>query len=517
MAKTTMAKIKRLDEEFENFLDKAVVDDSSTGLTPSETKQRRELADNDDLQFARIYFPGIFNEPDNEIVKWLATLESGRYTASGHRRCGKSAFCYIGKTIKSLALGVGGILNTSLRVEDDAKERNASLVRLMKRNKKLMYDYNIQIQQDNKNHYIINNTHLVPSSYQQGLRSILDDDFNRIRLSINDDLYNKNSVTSTRDNDKVTDFITSEVYGQMDKGALSITLGNSINSDCPIVRLKTISPENHFSFPALNEAGLTNWAGHSEFTTEYWNEYKTSIPFDTWMGEYMDDPLVKGEMFDLAWLQSVNLNLIKIIASLTAIDPAKGQSPSACYKGVATMGITNSNETIMLDMYLRKEGWYYVFDHVHHMRTKFPNWKTVLFEDDFDQWAIAKPYYDQWCLERKMNLPIWRYSAKGLKTEFYSSDKESRILNLVFPHQTGKFKYNSEIFEGAGETGICRTEDMKLYRNQYLSFGKSKEKLDGLDAAATGFIMLPRWVERGNFKSLKQRSFLANKKIFRRG
>src|SRR3972149_841238 len=48
-------------------------------------------------------------------------------------------------------------------------------------------------------------------------------------------------------------------------------------------------------------------------------------------------------------------------------------------------------------------------------------------------------------------------------------------------------------------------------KSQYIGFGASKEKLDGLDATATAFIMLPRWIERGSFKPLKEKKFGALK------
>jgi hypothetical protein len=79
-----------------------------------------------------------------------------------------------------------------------------------------MYDYDVKVQQDKKGYYIVNNTILIASSVETGLRSIVDDDMKRIKISVNDDLYNKNSVASEYDNQKVFDFITSEIYGQME-------------------------------------------------------------------------------------------------------------------------------------------------------------------------------------------------------------------------------------------------------------------------------------------------------------
>lgn len=494
--------LRQTDEKFENFLDSVIFENNNTDLTPFLAQKRRKSADSDDLEFCRIYYPGIFNEPWNDIHKHIALLEKGNYTVSGARKFGKSAFTYAAKAVKRIALGGGGIVNISMRtVENGSRERTAAIARLIKRNKKLIYDYNIEFQQEKKGHYIINNTVLVATSVEVGLRGIIDDEFKRFSISICDDLYNKNSVSSVRDNEKVTEFVQSEVYGQMEENGLCITLGNSINDDCPIVRLKAENPQNHFSLPALDENGETNWQGHSLFTTEYLKRKSMEMPFDVWMGEWMDNPLQKGDVFDIAWMRSINANLLKIIASVSAIDPSQGESPAACYKAIATLGITEKRETVMLDIYIRKEGYHDVFNYVDELRHKTPSWKILLFENDFGQWGFAKPYYDEWCTANDRTIPIWFFTTKELKTEYYSSDKTSRILNLVHPHQTGKFYYSNKLMEGSGQQGQALTNDFKLYRSQYVSVGKSKEKLDGVDAAATAFVMLPRWINTGSFHS----------------
>lgn len=493
-----MKTLKQFDLEFEHFLDSLKLEEAGSELTEYHKAQRRAEADNDDLAFCKIYFPGIFNAPFNGLHKYIAGLSSGKYSVSGARKFGKSAFTYTAKAIKHIALGIGGIILIDLRTQDNARERTAALVRLIKRNKKLCYDYDIKIQQDKKGYYIINNTTMLASSVETGLRAVIDDDFKRVKLAICDDLYNKNSVQSDNDNQRVFDHITSEVWGQMEDDGLCIVLGNSINDKCPVVMLKDQYPENHFSLPAHDGNYNTNWEGHPVYTNDWCRKKEREIPFDVWQGEYMDSPLQKGEIFDIDWLRSVNLNTIKIIASLSAIDPSTGASPAACFKGVATLGITEERKFYVIDLYVRKEDYILVFDYVDAVRQAAPNWKVLCFENDFNQFFTAKPYYDDWSKKRNKTLPIVLHSAKELKTDYYGSDKDSRILNLVHPHQTGSFYYNDQ---------IIKSEDYKRYRAQYISYGKSKQKLDGLDAMASAFILLPRYVERGTFKMLKERAF----------
>jgi len=509
------AKINRLNAEFEDFLDSQKVDETNTELNASATEQRRKEAEKGELDFCRVYFPNIFNEPFNDVHKHIASLTTGDHTVSGHRYSGKSTIGYVTKIIRNLAKGLGGILNVSLRTQENAVERNAALIRLMRRNTKLMYDYKVNIQQDNKNHYIINNTHLIPSSYKIGLRSIMDDEFKRIQVSICDDLYNKDSVTSERDNEKVKNFFTAEVKGQMEPGGLSIFFGNMISENCPLALVKKEFPDNHFSFPALNEKGETNWKGHSLFTTDYWNKFKLTIPFDVWEGEYQCNPGTKGEVFEIDWLSSININHLQALASVSYFDAAHGQSPAACNKAIATLTKFSNDETVITDMYVRKESYQEAFQYAYEIQRKVKAWKMLLFENDFGQWNTAQPYYEAWQQASKAVIPLWLIDAKSLSSQFHSSDKESRILSLVFPFQKQKVKISDHLMSGAGKTGVFHTEDMNQWKKSYLGFGSGLAKIDAIDATAGAYICLPWYIERGTFRPLKERRF-ANKRLFSR-
>ena len=491
--------LKKLDADFERLLDSLIPDAPQRELTPEKRRRRRREAEKNGFAFARIYFPGIFDSPFNSIHRHIARLDKGKYTVSGFRKSGKTAFTFIDKIVRPIVQGQPGIYNVCLRTLDIAKERTFHLYRLIKYNRLLMYDYEPEFLQEAKGYYIINKAILVASSVETGLRNFIDDDFKRFRVSINDDLYNRNTVDSERDNEKVTNFVTSEIYGQMEDDGLCVTLGNSIKEGCPIMRLKELFPDNHFSLPALDADGHSTWP--ERFSDEYWQLKRKEMPLDVWMGEYMDKPMQVGNTFDAAWLRTVNVNFHKILATITAIDPSYGQSPSSCAKGVATLSATSTHEVILEDIYIRKEDYLRVFDYIDALRARYPRWKVLLFENDFNQWAFADPYYKDWTRKRKKTLPIVMHQAKNLKTEFRSADKGSRILNLVHPHQTGMFLYSE---------ALIGSPDFETYKMQYLAFGKAKEKLDGLDAAATAYIMIFRYIESGGFKALKERVFGKN-------
>lgn len=495
--------LKQKNQDFDQFLSGVLLSVRETDLTPNKRAQRRKLADADDAQFCRIYFPKIFSLPDNALHRYVDDLESGVHFISGFRESGKSARTYLGKAIKRLALGKGGIISINARTQDLAKRRCGSLLRIIHKNRLLQYDYEIKITKESEEYSIINSTHMVAGSVQVGLRNLLDDEFSRIDLALNDDLTDKQS--GKRDKEKAVDFIEYEVKGQLKKDGLSISLFNDTEPDSPGVTFRELYPDNAFVFPALNDYGESNWPQYR--STRDWIDFQKTIPYIVWMGDFQCQPIRDGKNFDLDWLKFVQIKKNNIIASISACDPSHGQSPHACFKAVVTLGYVSPSEIDVLDIYLRKEPYTQMFNYVNANRKKWPHWKTLFFEDDFNQWALAQPYYQTWSQKNKSTIPIIRHSAKELKTKEFGSDKDSRILNLVMPHQTGIIVYNIDIKSNT---------DFDIYKSQFVGYGADKEKKDGLDAMATAWIMLPRWIEHGSFKTLKDRAFGGKSGFFRR-
>lgn len=495
------------DFQFEKWLDQQFAAVIESELTPKKRAARRARADADPLEFCKIYFPNIFDLPWNDAHRWIASLKEGLYTLSGFRICGKSASTYIMHAIRSLALGVGGIVNVNARTMDISNERTRQLIRLMERNRLLMYDYAVEIQQRLKGYYIVNGTYLIAGSYTTGLRNLVDDEFKRIRIAINDDLYNAESVTSETDNERVTTFVDSEVSGQLEAGGLSITMGNSITADCPIVRLKKAHPENHFSLPALDAKGRSTWPEYR--TPEEWEKFFKTIPYSVRISEYMDQPALQGDVFDPAWLRSVNINAIVRDLCLAAVDPSHGASPQACNKAFAVMMREKKKsgaKLVITDLYARTEDYVQFFHYVHRSHQEW-GWMTLLFEDDFNQWGFARPYYDRWRERHHHTIPILRYSSKSLATEHHGADKDGRIMNLVYPYQVGEIVYTDD---------VMKTPDYQKHKVEYLGFGKAKTKLDTLDAIATLYIMTTRWITTGTFKSLKKKTYGRTQTWFRK-
>ena len=487
-----MATIKQLDEQFEDFLNKLTFEQTETDLTPELRAKRRALADGDEFQFCKIYFPQIFDDEWSDLHRHIKSLKRGIHYVSGSRKFGKTAFGLISKLVKPICEGGTGLFGLGMRTQDDSYERGDALTRLIKRNPKLCYDYDVQFQQDKKGYWIINNVTFVGVGAQEGLRNFADENFKRFKILILDDLFNRITVRSVVDNEKVYQFITSEAEGQMNDDGLMIVFFNIIINESPGDRISKEHPGRAYNFPALNEKEETNWPESKTYTTAFLHAKRDSMNLEIWMGDWMNQPVLIGEIFDPAWIRTINVNTIQISASLTAADPSYGKSPSACYKGLITMGITSKKRKVILDVYLRKEDYFQVFDYIDNIRLVTPHWKILLFENDFSQWSMAMPYYDLWREKRERTLPIYTITTKVLATEHYGSDKEGRIMNLVYPHQTGSLLYNEAIMNNA---------DFKLYRQQLLSFGKSTQKLDGPDAAATAFILINRYIEQGTFKS----------------
>ena len=493
---------RQLDEKFEHFLDNVLVEVVETELTPEKRAVRRKRADADDLEFCKIYFPRIFNLEWNELHLRTANLAPGMYTRSGFRKCGKSAFSYITLIVKPIAQNIRGLVGINCQtLEDLAKERTAAFKRIIMRNQLLCFDYDIELNQDMKGHYIFRETHLVSGSVNKGLRAMMDDEFIRFKRIVNDDLYDATNVASANHTARVVEFIESECSGQLEDDGICVTLGNATAENAPIVTLREKNPKNHFGLPALDEDNESGWPEYIE-DAEAWDDYreKKSISYSVWLGDYMDKPGLQGDILDPDWIRPVNLNLIKIVAAISAADPAHGQSPAACDKGLATLGITDKEKIIGLDMYCRKESYTAFFDYVNELRKHIPMWKCLLFENDFNQWNVAMPYYEQWCKQRKTTLPIIRHLASQLATAQHGADKESRFLNLVYPHQTGQILYDES---------IMKTPDFEKYKAQYCALGKDKNKLDALDAMATAFILIWRYKTSAgsSFKVLKERTY----------
>jgi hypothetical protein len=485
---------EKLDAKFEKFLTDVLHQVDEKEFTPELKAARRAKADADDLEFCRIYYPQIFDTPFNDMHRYIAEIKSGNHLITAFPTSGKTAFTFITKVVKPIAQGVGGLINIGMRTQDVSKERSAHVYRMIRDNRLLMYDYVIKFQQEQKGHYIINHTELISTSVETGLRNYVDQDFKRFKISINDDMFNRVSVRSDVDNENVADYIKGESWRQMEPDGLNILLYNRINENCPGVKLEEEFPDRTYVFPIIDEKGKSNWP--ERFPDKTLTDLEADTPYDVWVSEWLCEPFESGDIFKPEWLRGVNINTLKIFASITAADPAHGTSPTACNKGLATVGITDKLEVVVLDLYLRKEGYPEFFSYIYYLSKIIPSWKVLYFENDFSQWGFAKPYYQDWIEKHGRIIPMILHNSKDLKTEFRASDKESRIMNLVHPHQTGSIIYNERLMS---------TPDYQKYSKEYFAFGGTSKKLDGLDALATAYIKIFEHFRTGTFKSSKSR------------
>ncbi len=496
----TFTNLEQQEAHLDQFLDQVQFETSTKDLTPEKRRARRKAADADPLAFARTYFPGVFTGEMSELHKWMASRGVGKWSVSGFPMAGKSAFAYLARMVRHIALGKGGIAVAACRTDDLATQRTKSISRVIQRNRLLVYDYSISMEQDSAGYHIFKaeggTTHLVAGSVNVGLRSIVDDDFKRIRIAVGDDLYNRESVRSDTDNERVYKWIVGELYRQLKPDAVCFVLGNAIAEGAPIVRLKKNYPDQHFSFPIKHPDGSPTWP--EEYTPERIAKLEAETDWDVWEGEYMDTPAERGDSFDPDWIKVEHVDPGDILATISIVDPAHGESPTSCSKGAATLAILTDHRIACLDLYIRQGGYHHLFDWLQEQRRRWPHFKTILFEDDFAQWGFAQPYYMQWLERRKDPLPITRFNSRDNHTSQRAADKDSRILTLVHPHSTGLFVYDSRI-------AVEGNPDWEKYRTQYLGHGKKKTKLDGLDAVASGYIMIRRYLSTDTFKSTGQR------------
>jgi len=488
--------IRQLDEQFEEYLKRAKTRTKETDLTEEKRAERRSRCDNDEFEFCKEYYPEIFYEPFNKVHYFISSLTSGEWGITAARFFGKTAYTIFAKIVKKIALGDGGLIGYAMRDKDDAKERTFVIYQQIAQNKKLCYDYSIRVQQKIKGHYIINNTTFVGLGMREGLRNWSDKNMKRFSLLICDDLYNAQTI-SEKDNKKVYSFVTTECAGQLEPGGLLLWFYNIITANSPGDRWAKEKPDSCYSLPAVDEHGNTNWPG-SRWDNKALEEKKKSLPYDVWMGDWMCQAFILGEIFKEDWLRTINVSNINIGVTIAVVDPSFGKSPSACKKGAVFMGMDiNKDRYIMLDVYNRLGEFSLLFDWLYEGYHSYPAVRAILWENDFAQWNLASKYYDDWKKQTGKSLPIIPFLSSQSATLYYGADKTGRIMNLVYPYNAGKI-YTNEMLEG--------TQDYKEWKFQYLAFGKSGEKLDALDAEASAFIMIPGYSNPGQIETIKQRT-----------
>ncbi len=497
----TAAQIARMDRDFDKFLDGVRFNISDSELTPEKRHQRKAACADDPLLWAKTYYPDIFNREWSPLHYHIASLKKGKYTIEAYPESGKSALTFIIHVIRNIALQIGGVINVSLRTLDMAERRTKSLMRLLENNRLLMYDYDLRILESSGGWHVIGNTTLLATSYMVGLRGNTDERFQRFKISIQDDLYNRQSVRSETDNKAVVDFVTGEAYRQLQTEGLAITLGNAITKDCPIMKLAAMAPDGHFAYPAMKKdsEGLLASSDPDYRSTDEWLHFRDSgtVPWHIWNGEYMGTPAEAGNVLSKDDFSFIYVPNLKIIAAVTAIDPAHGENPNSCKKGIVTIGYAEPKASRpiypILDIFYDQAAYTDIFDYLDALILTTPNHKAIYFENDFAQWDLAKPYYEHWRDTRKKSLAIIRFSSKTVKSEQFASDKYSRIMRLVYPHQMGEIRY-SELLKGSAH-----------YERHYydaLAFGPDmKQKVDSLDAMASAFWFIQRYRSKGGSNS----------------
>ncbi len=390
----------------------------------------------------------------------------------------------------------------------------SGLVRSIKRNKLLCYDYEIEFEQDKIGYWIINGIPFITGSFRTGLRSMHDDDMIRVTFQLNDDMYGVDEATSESACEKIYNFIVDEAWGQLDqtRPALSLTLGNGINEQVPIVQLERKFPNDHFKLPACinpetgealdpEDGGQTTWP---EFrSNEDWQAFKQETDPVVWAGQYQCKPVVHGDILNVEWLKTVNINTIKIINRIAICDPAHGESPAACFKAFGVGGLTDKDQLIVLDLWVRRENYWSLFNYAHRSYNEH-KFDSFLFEDDFAQWAFAEKDYKLWRAETGNVLNIVPFYAKELATGTHSSQKFDRMMNLVLPFQRGEILFDEN---------VARSRDYETLKQQYISFGSSNAKVDAIDMLASMWIMIFRYKNYGKFRASKKR-LLNFKRIF---
>ncbi len=513
---------KKLNARFEDRLTRFISSVTESDLTPEKRAERRDRCDANPMEFAKEYFGKLFELPFNAVHDWIADKKVGKFHAEASRYYGKSAFSYICIIIMPLVLGrdngIRGIVNLNSLKLQIADFLAMGIVNSIKRNKKLLYDYEVRFDRDKTGYWIINGIPFLTGSYRTGLRSVHDEDMIRVTWQLNDDMYGFEEAASPDTCDKITNWIMDEAWGQLDQQVpvLSMTLGNAINERTPISQLAQKFPHNHFKLPACidpvtrearepEDGGISSWP---EFrTTEEWIEFKNNCDPAVWSGQYQCEPMVHGNILQKEWLRPVNINTMKIVATMALCDPARGESLHACYKAFGVGSLTDKDQLIIRDLWIRRDSLWSLFDYAYKSKEVY-GFNSFQWEDDFSQWLYAEREYRDWRSQTGKTLNIVPFLASDLATDNHSAQKFDRIMNTVLPFKRGEIMF---------EENVMKTRDYQELVKQYLAFKPDvakKVRLDGLDMLASLFILIFRYRQIGSFRAVKKR-IMQMKRVFR--
>lgn len=192
-------------------------------------------------------------------------------------------------------------------------------------------------------------------------------------------------------------------------------------------KLKGIDP---LIIPAYYEVGgkrISCWIGK---TMKEWDQVRESVGLTTWLGTYMQEPVVMGEIFKAEYFRYFD-SLPNDLIIYGRLDPARGKSRSADTKALALLGWSPSTKLFYLCDGFCFNGT--VGKMVRMTYQLFIEWEerglvSLEMEGDFGQYDLLDDF-ELASEEFGFYLPLGLYESRG------EGDKESRIVALEGPFE----------------------------------------------------------------------------------
>jgi hypothetical protein len=459
-------------------------------LNPKARYERLEEIAEVFYKWALKYFPAFCKHSFNEVHKYITEIAfqgTDPFPIAGPRESGKTtiskllliyAICY-----KKIHVAV--IISDTERLASNILK---DIKLMIKAQKLLIYDFELEFQEDNDERTVINNVLIQLCTHQiafRGLISLID----RPDFVLIDDFENLLTLRSQERTNFKMDYVLNEVLPGLNQDCYTlIWLGNLVREFSAIDQAIKAFPKTGRRFKARYKNDKAELISYwpDKFPLEKLKEIENRLKSKPhiWRGEYQQEYYRHFEIFDPDWFKQTfdskdpSINHIKFAAFL---DPASGHKKRNCMKCYAIISIDDFSpdlfnvylHDIWLDRGLYSKLFPYAHRSMHRLKLKILN-----FENNAEQWETIKPAYN--ALDEKIKK---QFKMRPFKNS-QKVDKDSRIESQVPIFEEGRFFIAEHLLQNPHWIRC---------KNQFIDFDKGSTGLkDGPDLITTASIHIAK-------------------------
>jgi hypothetical protein len=485
-------------------------------LNPKAKIERLNKIAEDFYQWALKYYPAFCTFSFNDVAQYIVNTAfqgSEPYPIAGPRESAKTtiskllliySICY-----KKIHFAV--IISDTERLANNILKDIKSMIKVQKL---LIYDFDLEFQEDNEERTIINNVLIQVCTHQISFRGLVYLNF-RPDFVLIDDFENLLTLRSQERTDFKMNYILTEVIPGLNQDSYTlIWLGNLIREFSAIDQAIKAFPKTGKRFKARykNEKGelVSYWPDKFPLAKLKEIEERLKSKPHIWRGEYQQEYYSHFEIFDPDWFKPTfdpkdpSINHIKFAAFL---DPASGHKKRNCMKCYAIISIDDHNPDLfnvyLHDIWLDRGLYSKLLPYAHRSMNRL-KLRILHFENNAEQWTTIKPSYNALpeSIKRLFKMRPFKNSQKV--------DKDSRIESQVPIFEESRFFIS---------VNLLQNPHWLRCKNQFIAFDKGSKGLkDGPDLITTAMIHISKL--RGSLKvftksdmSRKQSNSFLNKQF----